>query len=280
MIRPLDKNENNRIQFQDIFSMRTQARAIDNLRNPNSQIKNQQCKPSLRSSFSKLQNSLPSNQSPLKCAISHPAPLHQDQQVQETASTTRKLSPLIPLPSPLQIIPPSHKNNNKPPSHSNKNHSVRFPDDFLTYLQLSTSTRRPLITLWTASYCATCRQITPLLQELIGDEGVGEAEGGVTYCEVEYDAPDIMRSGLGMEYMISSMPTLLAFDGGEAMTGTKVADAGRMKDREFLREWIRGEARRRGMRGAGSGGGGGILKGEGVFSCLRYSIHEKKKRMF
>jgi len=98
-----------------------------------------------------------------------------------------------------------------------------------------------------------------VLQELISNESVGEAEGGVTYCEVEYDAPDIMSSGLGMEYMITAMPTLLAFDGGEAMTATKLTDARKMKDREFLRELIRTEARRKGTRGGGDGGS--ILKG-------------------
>lgn len=100
-----------------------------------------------------------------------------------------------------------------------------------------------------------------MLHNLISNEGVGEAEGGVTYCEIEYDAPDIMSSGLGMEYMITAMPTLLAFDGGEAMTATKVTDARKLKDTEFLKEWIRTEAQRRGTRGGGGGGGGSILKG-------------------
>jgi len=50
------------------------------------------------------------------------------------------------------------------------------------------------------------------------------------------------------------MPTLLSFDRGEAQTVTKVTDPKLMKDREWLKEWIRTEARRR-----GSGGGGGSL---------------------
>ncbi|RYP49951.1 hypothetical protein DL769_011018 [Monosporascus sp. CRB-8-3] len=129
---------------------------------------------------------------------------------------------------------------------------VRRPDDLHTYQLLSSSSRRPLITLWTASWCATCRVVSPLLQSVI-ESGVGETEGGVGYCIVEYDAPDMMSGGLGMTYMITSIPTLLGFDAGEAQIQTKVTDARKLADRFFLEEWIRTEARRQGGRGGGSG---------------------------
>ncbi|RDW64252.1 hypothetical protein BP5796_10754 [Coleophoma crateriformis] len=141
------------------------------------------------------------------------------------------------------------------------NHSVRRPDDFETYKLLSTSARVPLLTFWTASYCSTCRAVSPILEELI-NAGVGEEEGGVSYCELEYDSPDIMSSGLGMTYMITSMPTLLSFDRGEPQTDTKVTDPRKLKDREWLKEWIRTEARRRG------GGGGGASPAKGLFGGL------------
>lgn len=131
--------------------------------------------------------------------------------------------------------------------------SIRRPDDFSTYLLLSTSSRTPLLTFWTASYCNTCRTASPILEELISS-GVGEEEGGVSFAEIEYDSPDIMDSGLGMTCMITSMPTLLSFDRGEAQTGTKVTDPKLIKDREWLKEWIRTEARRRGNGGAGGNG--------------------------
>jgi len=57
-----------------------------------------------------------------------------------------------------------------------------------------------------------------------------------------------------MTYMITSIPTLLSFDGGEAQTATKLSDARKLADREFLKEWIRTEARRHGGRGGGGGG--------------------------
>jgi len=138
------------------------------------------------------------------------------------------------------------------------NNRVRRPDDFSSYLLLSTSSRAPLLTLWTASYCRTCKQVSPLLHELIS-QGVGEEEGGVSFCEVEFDAPDIMGSGLAMTYLITSMPTLLSFDRGEAQLQTKVTDPRKMADREWLREWIRTEARRQG--GGGGGGDSGLFGG-------------------
>ncbi|KAI7784622.1 hypothetical protein LA080_009559 [Diaporthe eres] len=138
--------------------------------------------------------------------------------------------------------------------------SVRNEDQFRTYLAASSSSRRPLLTLWTTSWCPACQKISPNLKSLV-DSGVGEAEGGVGYCEVEFDAPDVMSAGLGLAYMISSVPTLMSFDAGEAQVETKVADGNRLKDRRFLEEWIRTEARRHGGRGGGGGGGGSIFGG-------------------
>jgi thiol-disulfide isomerase/thioredoxin len=137
--------------------------------------------------------------------------------------------------------------------------SVRRPDDFSTYLLLSTSSRNPLITFWTASYCNTCRTVSPVLQELISS-GVGEAEGAASFAEIEFDSQDIMDSGLAMTYMIMSIPTLLSFERGEAQTYTKVTDPKLMRDREWLKEWIRTEA--------GRGGGAGLNAGGGIFGGL------------
>ncbi|GAB1312113.1 Thioredoxin domain-containing protein [Madurella fahalii] len=138
--------------------------------------------------------------------------------------------------------------------------SVRNLDQFHTYQLLSSSARTPLLTLWTTSWCSTCRFVAPLMQELV-ESGVGEAEGGVGYCTVEYDAPDVMSAGLGLTYMINSVPTLLSFDAGEAQVQTKVTDGRQLADRKFLEEWIRSEARRHGNRGAGGPGIGSNLLG-------------------
>lgn len=100
----------------------------------------------------------------------------------------------------------------------------------------------------------------PLIQELV-KSGVGEAEGGVGYCTVEFDAPDVMSAGLGLTYMINSIPTLLSFDAGEAQVQTKVSDGRKLADRQFLEEWIRNEAKRQGNRGGGGPSGGSNLLG-------------------
>ncbi|KAK0753513.1 hypothetical protein B0T18DRAFT_16880 [Schizothecium vesticola] len=134
--------------------------------------------------------------------------------------------------------------------------SVRNLDQFHNYQLLSSSSRTPLLTLWTTSYCPTCRTVEPLLRDLV-ESGVGEAEGGVGYCTVEYDAPDVMSSGLGLTYMINSIPTLLSFDAQEAQVETKITDGRRLSDRKFLEEWVRSEAKRHGGRGGGGGGSGG-----------------------
>lgn len=145
---------------------------------------------------------------------------------------------------------------------------VRNHDQFLTYVQLSSTARTPLLTLWTTSSCRTCHQVSPLLRHLVEDQGVGEAEGGVSYCEVEYDAPDVMRAGLGITYLINHVPTLLSFDAGEAQAETRVSDGNKLRDRHFLEEWIRTEARRHGGRGGGGGGGLGSSLFGGLFGSF------------
>lgn len=101
--------------------------------------------------------------------------------------------------------------------------------------------------------------------------GVGEAEGGVAFCEVECDAPDVAAAGLGLTYMINSVPTLLSFsDAGLPVAESRVEDAARMTDEAFLEEWIRDEARRgRGGGIGGDGGGGGRGGFWGLFGGLR-----------
>ncbi|KAK7510865.1 hypothetical protein IWZ03DRAFT_70056 [Phyllosticta citriasiana] len=132
--------------------------------------------------------------------------------------------------------------------------SVRNPDEFANLLLLSASSRRPLLTLWTASWCPSCQAVKPMLEELVGKEGVGEEQGGVGYAEVEVDAVTI--GDLPITYRINSMPTLLAFDRQEAQFETRVTAVDKMKNRDFLRQWIVSEAKRRGQ---GGGGGAGIL---------------------
>lgn len=67
-------------------------------------------------------------------------------------------------------------------------------------LLLSATNRTPLITLWTASWCPSCKIVAPLIQELIERDGIGEQEGGVGFAEVQIDVPTI--GDLPMRYLV------------------------------------------------------------------------------
>jgi hypothetical protein len=76
----------------------------------------------------------------------------------------------------------------------------------------------------------------------------------VAFCEVDLDASDVMSSGVGMRYMITSLPTLLSFDRGEVIEESRVADVRCLRNKEKMREWIERAARRgSGMTGEGGG---------------------------
>lgn len=81
---------------------------------------------------------------------------------------------------------------------------------------------------------------------------MGEDKGSVSFAEVEMDSPDLGGvSGIAQRYMVTSVPTLLAFDRQEPQIETKVARLEDLKSREFLRGWIEREAARHGSGGAG-----------------------------
>ncbi|KAK8208011.1 hypothetical protein M8818_004049 [Zalaria obscura] len=131
--------------------------------------------------------------------------------------------------------------------------SIRHENELEDLLLLSASSRIPLITLWSASWCSSCQAVKPLIKGLI-EQGVGEEQGSVSFAEVEMDSPTL--GVLPMRYMISSMPTLLSFDRQEAQVETKLTRVEDMKNRQFLIEWIEREAKRHGQ---GGGGGGGLF---------------------
>ncbi|XTI83552.1 hypothetical protein V2W45_1464813 [Cenococcum geophilum] len=122
--------------------------------------------------------------------------------------------------------------------------SIRTPEELSTLLLLSASSNRPLITLWSASWCSMCAAVKPILRELIEDEGVGEAEGGIGYSEVELDS--VLISDLGVNRQ-------------EAQLGTKLTRPENMKDKKFLRQWLETEVR--GGSASASGASGSLFGG-------------------
>ena len=131
---------------------------------------------------------------------------------------------------------------------------IRSESDLSTLTLMSASMRVPLLTFWMANWCQTCKAVSPMIQELIDKERVGEEQGGVSFVEVEMDSPDLGGlAGIGMRYGITSIPTLLAFDRQEPQIETRVSRLDDLKNRQFLTRWIEKEAARRGEGGAGGG---------------------------
>ncbi|KAF7914066.1 uncharacterized protein EAF01_000472 [Botrytis porri] len=180
---------------------------------------------------------------------------------------SRAISISISTSSPMPAILHSRRQFASTASKKDQNRiysPIRYPPDLSTYISLSTSTSKPLLTLWTTSYCSTCKTLSPLLHQIL-ESGVGEKEGGVLFAEVEYDAPDIMNEGLGMRYLVRSVPSLVGFWRGEVMGE---GEGGRLGSREIaelgregLEEWIRGAARRGREWREGHPGGEGLFGG-------------------
>ncbi|KAF8467275.1 hypothetical protein BDZ91DRAFT_138890 [Kalaharituber pfeilii] len=81
--------------------------------------------------------------------------------------------------------------------------SIRNHEDFTSILLTSTANNIPLITLWTTTWCSTCRTVVPLIREIIEnkDSRYLSKECKVNFAEVELDAPD-MGWGFGARYMV------------------------------------------------------------------------------
>jgi thioredoxin-like negative regulator of GroEL len=151
----------------------------------------------------------------------------------------------------LSSSPPSRAKNRIYPAR------IRREDELQTLTLMSASSRVPLITLWMAVWCQSCKIVSPMIQELIEKDGIGEDQGGVSFVEVEMDSPDLGGiAGVGMTYGINSIPTLLAFDRQEPQLETRVSRLDDLKNRDFLIKWIEKEAARHGQ-----GGGGGRFLG-------------------
>ncbi|KAK4466734.1 hypothetical protein QBC42DRAFT_63420 [Cladorrhinum samala] len=102
----------------------------------------------------------------------------------------------------------------------------------------------PFITVWTSSLSPNSQKVSRVVRELVNDK-VGEEEGGVAFIEVEYDAPDVQAEDLGLTYGINAVPTMLTFDWRWQMplNDARVTNEKDLMDVEFLREYIRQQAR-------------------------------------
>ncbi|KAF4124604.1 Thioredoxin [Geosmithia morbida] len=152
-------------------------------------------------------------------------------------------------------LPPSSK-----PVENQVFDPVRYPSSLHTYISLSTASNATLLTLWSASWCPSCRAVEPLVISLVRDARVGQEDGSpVNLVRVDFDAPDTQE--LASRYMITALPTLLAFDARRGEPAARLSDPRKMAERGFLQEWIREQA----AGGGNAGGGGGASSFGGLF---------------
>ena len=137
--------------------------------------------------------------------------------------------------------------------------SVRNEQDFSNLILLNSSSSQTLITLWIASWCGTCKIVSPIIKDYLAsrEHDASSELPPVTYAEIEMDSPDMTE--VNSRYMIRSIPMLLAFSRGEPQMGTVVTDAKKMADRRFLKDWMNTEAYRGGQGGAGGSLLGGLF---------------------
>ena len=118
------------------------------------------------------------------------------------------------------------------------------PPTFHDYLRLCSAQNMLLLLLFTTSACAPCRTITPLLTDLIERRQPTPSDrfGSLAFAELELDSPDTSNgrtSDLGVEYGISSIPTLAGFGGRRAERITeRLTDTKMMADLKRMQTWV------------------------------------------
>lgn len=146
---------------------------------------------------------------------------------------------------------------------------VTTPPIFHDYLRLASSNNILLLLLFTTSSCVPCRTISPLLESLITSRTPQPVDrfSSLALAEVELDSPDQSNgpvADLGVEYGISSIPSLVGFGGRRAERVTeKLVDTKMMGDRERMKacldEWMEKGDPSGPDTGNSSGSIGGIL---------------------
>ncbi len=121
---------------------------------------------------------------------------------------------------------------------------ITTPPILHDYLRLASSNNILLLLLFTTSSCAPCRIISPLLEILITSRTPQPVDrfSSLALADVELDSPDHsngIMADLGVEYGISSIPSLVGLGGRRAERVTeKLVDTKMMGDRESMKAWL------------------------------------------
>jgi thiol-disulfide isomerase/thioredoxin len=142
--------------------------------------------------------------------------------------------------------------------------AFRTPPQFHDALRLASANNTLMLTLFTTSACAPCRTITPLLASLVEARRPTQEDkySQLAFAELELDSPDMSNGSmldLGVEFGVTSMPTLIGFGGRRAQRVTdRLVDTKMMSDKLLMARWI-DEQMKKGDPFPGQGGEGGFL---------------------
>ncbi|KIW17184.1 hypothetical protein PV08_04375 [Exophiala spinifera] len=139
----------------------------------------------------------------------------------------------------------------------------RTPSQFHDSLRLCSANNTLLLALFTTSTCTPCRVITPLLTSLVETrprDDQADRFSALAFAEVELDSPDMTEGsmmGLGVEWGVTSMPTLMGFGGRRAERVTdRLTDTRMLSDTKRMAAWVDEQMQKGDPSGTGAGGGG------------------------
>lgn len=168
------------------------------------------------------------------------------------------------LPQPTRHT--SRRFNTTPSRPSNRVlDAFRTPPQFHDSLRLCSANNTLLLALFTTSTCTPCRTITPLITALVKSRPPAPEDkfSGLAFAEVELDSPDRSNGNmmdLGVEYGVTSMPTLMGFGGRRAERVTeRVVDTRLMSDAKAIAAWVDEQMKKGDPFPSQGSGGGGIL---------------------
>ena len=121
---------------------------------------------------------------------------------------------------------------------------ILTPPAFHDYLRLVSANNTLLLLLFSTSGCAPCRTITPLLGDIVTRRSPTSSDkfSSISFAELELDSPDTSNgrmADLGVEYAVTSIPTLAGFGGRRAERVTeRLTDTKMMADAKRMQGWI------------------------------------------